>query len=89
MHEVHLDPNNRGAHFNYLVALNELGDASRLSEAARHALPVYERHLRLSSDDLNARVQYAGVLGMADKHERSLEEARKLDTEDGLDPAPV
>lgn len=89
LREVQLEPNSRSAHFNFLVALNELGDSSRLMEAARNALPVYERHLRLSSDDLNARVQFAGILGMANKHDRSLEEARKLDNEDGLDPVAL
>ena len=82
---VQLRENNRTAHFNYLIVLDELGDTSRLAAAASKALPIYERYLRLTRDDLNARVQYAMILGYAGEHECSLNEARRLEATEGLD----
>ena len=82
---VQLQENDRSSLFNYLVALNELGATSRLTAAATKALPIYERYLRLTPDDLNARVQYAMVLGMAGEHKRSLTEANRLEVTEGLD----
>ncbi len=73
------------AHFNYLIVLAELDDPARLAEAARTAFPVFERHLRLTPDDHNVRVQYAKVLGWAGEHDRSLAEARTLEANEHLD----
>jgi tetratricopeptide (TPR) repeat protein len=82
---VQLQENNRIAHFNYLIGLNELGDTSRLTSAAVQAIPLWERYLRLTPDDLHARVVYASILSMAGEHERSLTEARRLEATEGLD----
>ena len=83
--QVQLRENDRNAHFNYLIALDQLGATSRLASAAVQALPIYERYLRLTPDDLDARVNYAGILGMAGEHERSLAEAHSLESTEGLD----
>ena len=83
--QVQILGNDRIAHFSYLVALNDLGDTSRLVSSAGKALPLYERYLRLTPDDLNARVQYATILGWAGDHERSLIEAHRLESTEGLD----
>ena len=82
---VQLRENDRNAHFTYLGTLNELGDTSRLVFAAGKALPIFERYLRLTRDDLHARVQYASILGYVGEHERSLMEARGLEATNGLD----
>ena len=82
---VQLLENDRNAHFSYLIALNDLGDTSRLAVSAVQALPLWERYLRLTPDDLNARVFYANILGWAGEHERSLSEARTLESTEGLD----
>ena len=87
--QVQLRENDRIAHFNYLIGLNELGDSSRLAAAAVQALPIWERYLRLTPDDLNAMVQYAMILGYAGDHERSLTEARTLESTEGLDGAAL
>jgi tetratricopeptide (TPR) repeat protein len=86
---VQLRENDRTAHFNYLIALNELGDTSRLAAAAVKALPIWERYLRLTPDDLNARVEYASMLGWAGGHDRSHAEARRLEATEGLDGVPL
>jgi tetratricopeptide (TPR) repeat protein len=82
---VQLRENDRNTHFTYLIALSDLGATSRLVTAAGKALPIYERYLRLTPDDLNARVQYATILGWAGEHDRSLTEARGLELTEGLD----
>ncbi len=81
---VQLMENDRTAHFNYLISLNELDDTVRLAEAASRSLPVYERYLRLTPDNLHAGVQYANILRYAGEHERALSEARKLEMSEGL-----
>ena len=58
---VRLRENDRGAHFNLLIALHEIGDMERLRIAAERAMPIYERHTRLNPDDYNARVQLATI----------------------------
>jgi TolB-like protein/Flp pilus assembly protein TadD len=78
---VQLRENDRGAQFGYIIAVNELNDVPRLREAARKALSIYERHLRLTPDDLNARVQYANILGAAGEHDQALLHSRKLEEE--------
>jgi len=83
---VKLRDYDRIGHFNYLIALNELGDTLQLAEAAAEVLPMFERYLRLTPDDLSAGVQYASILSMAGYHERALAEARKLEETEGLDP---
>ena len=82
---VQLRENDRYAHFTYIIALNELGDKSRMAVAAVQALPIYERYLRLTPDDLHGRVQYAMILGWAGEHDRSLTEAHSLESTEGLD----
>lgn len=86
---VQLRENDRSAHFSYLIALNELGDNSRLSEAARNALPIFERYLRLTPEDVNARVQYAGILGWAGDHGQLLLELERIEEMEGLDAAAL
>ncbi len=75
---VRLNENDRSDQFNYLVAINELGDRERMKVAALAALPSYERHLRFTPDDINARANYANILSWAGEHERALAEAQKL-----------
>jgi len=75
----------RNNHFNYLQILSELGDDERVREAARNALPVFDRYLRLTLDDMHSKVQYALVLGMAGEHARAVAEARELEKMEGLD----
>ena len=82
---VELQENSRSAHFHYLISLNELGDSGRLAEAARKSLPLFERYLRLTPDDLHAQVEYANILQMAGEHERALSEAQKIEKMEGLD----
>jgi len=82
---IQLRATDRDSHYNYLLELNEFGDPSRLAEAARAALPVYERHLRLSPDDINARVEYAFILRLMGEHERALVEIQKVENTEGLD----
>jgi adenylate cyclase len=86
---VKLQKNNRTAYFGYLMALAELRDATLLEAEALKALPLYERHVRLTPDDLHAQVHYAMILGWAGDHDRSLLEARKLEAIEGLDGGAV
>ncbi len=86
---VQLSENDRSGHFGYLISLNELGDPVRLAEAALKSLPLWERYLRLTPDDLNARVLYANILGFAGEHERAVSEAGKLEEMEGLDSAAL
>jgi TolB-like protein len=83
--QVELQENDRTAYFSYLTALNRLGDVPRLKTAARAALPIFERHLRLAPDDMYGQAQYAAVLCMAGDRDRALEQVRKLKAIDGLD----
>jgi adenylate cyclase len=82
---VELDKNDRNTHFSYIISLKKLGSLPQLIAAARNALPIYERHLRLTPDDYFSRVSYATILSSAGEHERSLAEAKKIETLDGLD----
>lgn len=82
---VQLQENSHSAHFHYLISLNELGDSGRLAEAALKSLPLFERYLRLTPDDLHAQVEYANILQILGEHERALSEAQKIEKMEGLD----
>jgi tetratricopeptide (TPR) repeat protein len=83
---VRLRENSRVAHFNLVMALNELGDRARLEAAAERTIPIYERHTRLNPDDYSARVQLANIHAMAGRGIEALaavEELSKVETLDG------
>ncbi len=82
---VELKENDLNTHFNYLIALHELGDKTRLTEASTAALPIYERHVRFSPDDLTTRCQYANILRWSGDLKRASHEVHSLEAEDGLD----
>ena len=86
---VRLLENDKGAHFNLLIALNELPATpehlGELCDSAERAIPIYERYIRLNPDDYNARVEFANVLLMASRTGASLEEADKLSLVESLD----
>ena len=83
--QLQLAENDRAGWFNYLVSLMELGDGARLVAAARDALPVFERYLRLTPDDVIARVSYANILSWAREKEHAISEAKILEGMEGLD----
>ncbi len=86
---VRLQENDKTAHFNLLVALNELSDEpeyhEELRESAKRAIPFFERHVRLNPDDYHHRVNFANVLQWSDRIEESLLEADKLSAVESLD----
>jgi tetratricopeptide (TPR) repeat protein len=82
---IRIQPNDRNARFSFLMALNKTHDIPRLRDASADAIPIYERYLRLTPDDLYARSQFVGVLCMAGKTERGLAEGKKLEASGELD----
>ncbi len=80
--------NDRGAHFNLLIALHEMGSESELHEAAARALPIYERHVRLAPDDYHARVHLAHILRYCGRTADSVAEADRLSAVESLDGGP-
>jgi len=83
--QVRLQENNKEAHFNLLVALSDFGDRERLHDAARNAIPVFQRYTRLNPDDYYARVEFANVLQMAERNEEALTKANELAVLEVLD----
>lgn len=83
--DVALRENDFYAQHAYLIALNEIGAAERARVAALKAIPIFERHLRLERDDASTRAKLIYVLGLAQEHERALEEAGKLLEQHTLD----
>ncbi len=90
---VSLRENYRAFYFNLLTSLNELPDTPENREelrlSAEHAIPVYERYVRLNPDDYNARVEFTNVLRHADRMDVSLQEADKLSEVESLDGAAI
>jgi TolB-like protein len=83
---VRLVGNNTKAHFGLLNALHELSNTDeQLKRAAERAIPVYERHVRLSPDDYNTQVEFANVLQWASRESEALAEAEKLSSMQTLD----
>jgi TolB-like protein/Flp pilus assembly protein TadD len=85
---VNLRENDPVSHFSLLIALNESSatDADEhLKGAAERAIPVFDRHIRHSPDDYNARVQFATVLQWASRETEALAEAEKLSQVQTLD----
>jgi tetratricopeptide (TPR) repeat protein len=82
---IRIQPDDRNARFSFLMALNKVHDTPRLRQAARDAMSIFERYLRLSPDDLYTRSQYVGVLCMAGETERGLAEGKKLEATGELD----
>jgi TolB-like protein len=79
--------NETTAHFNLIISLNELGDTTRLREAALRAIPVFERHLRLFPEDYHLAVHFANVLAFAGQEDKALAKGKELlymDSPDGL-----
>ncbi len=85
---VRLRENNRIGHFNLILTLHELGSESELHEAAARAIPIFERHVRLTPDDYNARVQLANILGFCGRPADSIAEADKLSAIESIDGNP-
>jgi adenylate cyclase len=82
---VELLENDRNAHYSYVLGLRNLGDVEGVQKEAKKTLAIYERYLRLTPEDLYARVQYVSVMCMAGEKERGLAEARNLETMPGMD----
>jgi TolB-like protein/Flp pilus assembly protein TadD len=88
---IRLQENNKTAHFNLLVILNELPhtpeNREELRSLAEQAVSIYERYVRLNPDDYSARVSFATVLQWASRSDESLQEADKLCLVESLDGA--
>lgn len=82
---VQLSINNIHVHFGLLIALDQLGDKTRLEAAALRAIPYFEKHLRLNPDDVNAQVQLTLVLYFASKPEEAKQKADELVLEKTID----
>ncbi len=82
---VRLRGNDRTGHFNLLLILHELDSEFELREAAARALPLFERHVRLTPDDYHARVHLATILGYCGRTADSVAEADRLSAIESLD----
>ncbi len=69
---------NTSAYLQLLISLNELGDMEGLQSTAQEALPVYEKHLKLNPEDLNAAVNYLYVFRCAGKWDEARLRASEL-----------
>lgn len=69
---------------NYLIAIHSLGNKEKLKAAAIDAVPIYQRHIRFTPDDLEARGTYALILEWSGETVRALEEAERLAHEEKL-----
>jgi TolB-like protein len=65
-------------YYNLLIALSSIPKDNRLVTIANYALPVMERYIRRSPDDLYAQVRYAYSLFWAGKTEESKILAEKI-----------
>lgn len=74
-----LRPDDRNACINYLSAVYPV-DREKARQYGRKLIPLFERHTRLMPDDLNARVQFAMVLGIGDERDRAFAEAEHVGT---------
>ena len=87
---VRLLENSTGGHFKLLTSLNELAATDsphareRLNQAAERAIPVFERHVRLNSDDYKVRIQFAIVYLMANRNQEALAKAEQLSSVESL-----
>ncbi len=77
--------NDRNAHYSYTLALRNLEDREEVQKAAKRTQAFYERYLRLTPEDIYARVQYVSVMCMAGEKEHGLAEARSLEKMPGMD----
>ncbi|MEP7235796.1 MAG: TIR domain-containing protein [Ignavibacteriota bacterium] len=84
---VELNENHLHGQFNYLQSLLEfLGSQSpEFQEAFQHATPFFERHIRLSPEDLNTRANFVYFLGHSSERERAMNEAAFLESSDRID----
>ncbi len=82
---VRLRENHKGAYFNLLISLHELGDDERLRLAAERAIPIYERYVRLNPDDYHARVSLATIHSMSGNPSSALAAADELSAIEMLD----
>jgi tetratricopeptide (TPR) repeat protein len=73
------------AHFNYLIMLHEIGDDERLNEEVARARPVFERHIRLTPDDVTARVNYLHVLLFAGYTTEAIVGAQEIEQIESID----
>jgi non-specific serine/threonine protein kinase len=72
-------PDDRNALVNYLSAIFPV-DKEKARRVASESVALFERHVRLVPDDLNARVQLAMMLGIAEERPRALVEAEIVST---------
>ena len=82
---VGLQENRLVGYLNLLLDLHELGDQQRLFSAAEKAIPLYERHIRLNSDDFSAHVDFANVLNWANRKSEAMMMAEALAEMKSLD----
>lgn len=95
--DARLRENHLTSQWNLLTALDSLrqhSDASEhdrlqreheLNDAASDAIPLFERHARLTPDDLNARTNLAAIYTLAGRTNDALREAQTLASIDTLD----
>jgi adenylate cyclase len=86
---AHLKETDISGRFNYLVSLANLGHEDKLREEAIKVLPVLDRHIRLTPDDLNAYATRTLVLNWSGEGERSMQEAERLIQENKIGSAEV
>lgn len=86
---AHLKETDVSGRFNYLVSLANLGHEDKLREEAMKVLPVLDRHIRLTPDDLNAYASRALILNWAGEGEQAMQEAERLIQENKIGSAEV
>ncbi len=82
---VELRGNSLTALHNYFVTLNDLRERTLLREEARNALPFFERHLRISPEEVLPRFQYMCALYWAGESAMAVEQAQKLEALKDID----
>ncbi len=87
--EVRLKDNQTTSTFNFLVALSELDDTTRLQTTAEKAIPLFERHIRLNPDDYWTQVHFAIILSFAGRNESALELADRLSAIPSIDDSTI
>jgi adenylate cyclase len=82
---LEIEPKQRTAHWNIIMAYEALGNREQVTKWARSALPLFEQHVRLTPDQTNMIVMLATVMFDAGEPQRSLAVIRPYLDRDDLD----